>query len=323
VNLEGKVGDEIHLDSPQGRIVRWHDFHDAITGAGAESSVIRGRLAQRPGHHIVLAEVKVGDLPQWQVFKLHVTDPEGEAKRAARTPREAPKDASWTCLDLVRQYNGDIKTIFKQKYLSPRPKTCSVRLGVDGFSAWTFAFWGDLPPEIDLSKVEQLMNGQGSILTPQNVPFRRFSEDKNIAFTSLWDNWPRSVTVPVGQGAEAVWLLLCGSTFPMQTGIANAEVRFRYADGQVDKMLLVPPLNFWMLCPWGGKDYDYNLDSFCLPMQPPPAVQLGHNCRAMVLSWKLRPDVALEHVTLETLSQDVVIGLMGVSLMNAKPAVTG
>jgi hypothetical protein len=38
----------------------------------------------------------------------------------------------------------------------------------------------------------------------------------------------------------------------------------------------------------------------------------------MVLSWKLRPGVALQDVTLETLSQDVVIGLMGVSLMNAK-----
>ena len=52
------------------------------------------------------------------------------------------------------------------------------------------------------------------------------------------------------------------------------------------------------------------------PKQPPPAVQLGHNCRAMVLSWKLRPAFDLKEVTLETLSQDVVIGLMGVSLMN-------
>jgi hypothetical protein len=34
----------------------------------------------------------------------------------------------------------------------------------------------------------------------------------------------------------------------------------------------------------------------------------------MVLSWKLRPGIQLESVSLETLSQDVVIGLMGVSL---------
>jgi hypothetical protein len=69
-----------------------------------------------------------------------------------------------------------------------------------------------------------------------------------------------------------------------------------------------------MLCPWGGEDYSYEHDAFCLPPQPPPQVQLGHNCRAMVLSWKLRPGVPLTSVTLETLSRDVVIGLMGVSL---------
>ena len=134
----------------------------------------------------------------------------------------------------------------------------------------------------------------------------------------MWDNWPRSVSVPVGKQAEAVWLLVCGSTNPMQTRIANAEVRFRYADGQMEKLELVPPLNFWSLCPWGGVDYNYETDAFCLPKQPPPTVQLGNNCRAMVLSWKLRPGVKLEDVTLETLSQDVVIGLMGVSLINPR-----
>ena len=266
---------------------------------------------------MVLVEVQVGDMPQRQVFKVHVTDPLGEAQVAARTPREAPKDARWTCLDLAPQYNGDIKTIFQQQYLSPRPKTCSVRVGVDGYSAWTFAFWGDRPPTIDLSNVEKLVQEPGAIITPQNVPFKRFAEAKNIAFTSLWDNWPRLVTVPVNRKAEAVWLLLAGSTFPMQTRIANAVVRFRYADGRVERLELVPPLIFWCLSSWGGGDYDYGLDEFCLPKQPPPTVQLGRNCRAMVLSWKLRSDTILKELTLETLSQEVVIGLMGVSLMRA------
>ncbi|MBI4028102.1 MAG: DUF4450 domain-containing protein [Verrucomicrobia bacterium] len=112
--------------------------------------------------------------------------------------------------------------------------------------------------------------------------------------------------------------MICGTTFPMQTRIANAEFRFRYADGRAEKLELTPPFNFWMLCSWGGSDYSYELDAYCLPKQPPPQVQLGNNCRAMVLSWKLRAGVKLVDVTLETLSQDVVIGLMGVSLSRAK-----
>jgi hypothetical protein len=103
----------------------------------------------------------------------------------------------------------------------------------------------------------------------------------------------------------------------MQTRIANAEISFRYADGQVERLELVPPLNFWSLCPWGDADYNYASDAFCLPKQPPSMVQLGRNCRAIVLSWKLRPGIPLKDLTLETLSQDVVIGMMGVSLMNA------
>jgi hypothetical protein len=102
----------------------------------------------------------------------------------------------------------------------------------------------------------------------------------------------------------------------MQGRIANAELRMKYADGVVEKLELVPPLNFWSLCRFGGADYDYKLDSFALPKVPPATVQLGNNCRAILLNQRLRPNVMLESVTLETFSQEVIIGLMGASLMN-------
>lgn len=319
VTLAGKVGEEVRLVVPQGQAVRWHDFHEVIEAQRSDGSMLHGFLASKPGHHMLQAEVKVGELPQWQLFKLKVSDPAGEARRVDQSPREAPKGAHWVCLDLAPYYNGDIKTIFQQQYLSPRPPTCSVRLGVDGYSAWTFPFWKESVPVIDLDHLNQLTDSQGRIMTSQNVPFHRIGAEQNTAFTSLWDNWPRSVTAPINQRAETAWLLVCGTTFPMQTRIANAEIRFHYSDGQVEKLELIPPLNFWTLCPWGGEDYNYALDAFCLPPQPPPTVQLGRNCRAMVLSWKLRPDIRLKDITLETLSQDVVIGLMGISLMNPKP----
>jgi hypothetical protein len=318
VPVESKVGDAVRLAAPRGQAGAWRDFHGILDGAKVEGAAISGRLARKPGHHLVIADVKVGDLPQRQIFKVHVADPKAEADRAARTPREAPPNARWECLDLGAVCNGDVRTIYKQKYLSPRPKTCSARIGVDGWSAWTFPYWGNHPPAIDLGNLPKLAGPDGRLQTPQHVPFAKWAEEKNIAFTSLWDNWPRSVAVPVGKSAEAVWVLVCGSTNPMQFRFPNAEVRFQYADGQVENLDLVPPLNFWCLSSWGGLDYSYETDAFALPPQPPPMVQLGRECRAMVLSWMLRPGVKLEKVTLETLSQEVVIGLMGVSLMNPK-----
>ena len=121
-------------------------------------------------------------------------------------------------------------------------------------------------------------------------------------------------------------MLVCGSSNPMQCGIANAELRMRYADGVVETLELVHPRNYWTLCPLStsptapGQDtrnyYSYERDGFCLPKIPPAMVALGRNCNANLLGWRLRPGVALESVTLETLSLEVVVGLMGVSVMN-------
>ena len=316
VHVAGRVGDAIELTVPFGRAVAWRDLHQVIAAASGEGR-LRGRLAQKPGHHLVLAEVRCGELPRWQVFKLHLTDPEAELAHRTRTPHAAAPTAAWECLDLAPYFNGDVRTIFQQQYLSPRPATCSVRLGVDGYSAWTFPYWNLPPPKLDLSAVPALLDAHGRIMTPQHVPFTRFADDRNIGFTSRWYNWPTSLEIPIGRCADTIWLLVGGSTFPMQTRIANAEFRFRYADGEVEKLQLVPPYNFWMLSSWGGCDYSYEHDAFCLPPEPPPQVQLGRDCRAMVLSWKLRPGVPLAAVTLETLSEDVVIGLMGLSLQTA------
>jgi hypothetical protein len=244
-----------------------------------------------------------GDVPRYQLTKVRATTPVVE-------PLKVRAGATWKTLDISRHFNGDIRTIFQQKYASPRPATVSCRMGYDGWSAWTFQPWKISVPEIKLDKPGE------PVTTPQGVLFGKIGVEKNIAFTSRWDNWPKSVTVPVNARGEAVWLLVCGSTNPMQGRIANAVLRFRYADGKEETLELVPPLNFWSLCPFGRVDYDYKRDGFALGKEPPPQVKLGENCRAMVYGQKLRPGVALKDVTLETLSEEVVIGLMAVSMMN-------
>ena len=160
----------------------------------------------------------------------------------------------------------------------------------------------------------------GQLVTPQGVPFVAPTATRNVAFTSLWDNWPAQVTVPVNDSGAALWLLVAGSTQPLQGRIANSVVHFRYADGVDEQLELVPPLNFRMLCPWGGADYNQQIDAFALGATPPMMVQLGSNCRAMLYGWRLRQGVTLKEVTLEALSQEVVVGLMGVTLMKSEVA---
>lgn len=269
-----------------------------------------------PGHQLILKQI-AGDVPRYQLVKVHVP-----AKTNPKVLREAPAEAKWRPMNLSAVHNGDLRTIFKQRYASPRPDRVSMRIAYDGWGAWTFSrFWGIAVPEIGMDKVLSAdakggLIQDGQLVTPQRARFLAPLPEKNIAFTSLWDNWPKKITVPVNGKGEAVWLLVSGSTTPMQGKIANALIRFQYADGQQETLELIPPENFWSLCKYGNVDYTYARDGFSLPKEAPPMVELGTNCRAMVYGWKLRPGVALKQITLETLSQDVVIGLMGVSLMN-------
>ena len=225
-----------------------------------------------------------------------------------------------------------------------------MRIGFDSWSAWTFPHWGIRTPSVGmenalsadalsagpagwkldaapqgLKRIDKSMKPKvdliqgGHLVTPQHAHFLKPQPQKNIAFTSLWDNWPDAVTVPVDAKGDSVWLLVCGTTNPMQCKISNAVIKFRYQDGMEEKLDLVPPRNFWSMCGFGRVDYNYEREAFTLPKTPPAQVQLGTNCRAMVYGWKLRPGIALKDISLETLSQDVVIGLMAVSVMNPQP----
>ena len=173
----------------------------------------------------------------------------------------------------------------------------------------------DVPLKLSKTLPELLKVTDGMLETPQGAKFLWAPADKDIAFTSLWDNWPAKVQVPVNKKGDSAWLLVAGSTNPMQVRIANAVLRFEYADGVKEELELVNPMNFWSLSSFGhSKDYDYKADAFALPKEPPSMVQLGSNSRAMVYGWKLRRGVELKSVTLESLSEEVVIGLMGLSV---------
>ncbi len=323
VLIGGKRGDRVVLRARGARISSFSDPQGTLAGVELRGGAASGRLVGAVGFHTVPVRVDFGASPQWRLFRVKID----EAVRARATAGRPPARARWECIDLGRILNGDIRTIFQQRYLSPRPETVSMRVGSDGYSPWTFVYWNSGPPTITLDRVPAMLEGTDArrLRTPQGVPFAWTSEGRNVAFTSRWDNWPNRVSVRVGRTGAAAWFLVCGSTNPMQCRIANAVLRMRYADGAEETLELVPPVNYWNLCPIrvnflapgqeNRDDYTAKADAFCLPAVLPQTVQLGANCRAMLLQVPLLPGIVLERVTLETLSAEVVVGLMGLTVM--------
>jgi hypothetical protein len=282
-------------------------------------------LSNNKGFHTVIAKAEVGKTHQNSVFRIEVNDPKGDELQKARFVHEIPQNVIWETIDIRPLLNANITTIYQQKYLSPRPNTVSVRLGTDGYSPWTFWHWKSKLPEIRTDKVVNMLDDKNRIITPQGIPFNWNTGSNNVAFTSMWDNYPVKIDFPVNKSGNAVYFLVSGSTNVMQCQIANAVIRLNYSDGKTDSLELVPPVNYWNLSTISQNidqadkdprnDYTSEIDRFCLPEKLPEIVQLGENCRAMLLNLKLREGVSLKSVTLETLSQEVVVGLMGITLM--------
>ena len=304
VVVEGNIGDIIQLRAKDAQIVEFEDPQAVLENEKIEKGVLTANLTSNKGYHTVVAKSIAGKAPQWLVFRIKVNDPEGDALQEARFVNEIPANATWENIDISPLLNADVRTVYQQKYLSPRPNTVSCRLGTDGYSPWTFWHWKSVVPTIKLDKAEGSLDAKNRLVTPQGVPFSWNGGARNIAFTSMWDNYPARIDFPVNSKGNAVYFLVSGSTNVMQCQIANAVIRLNYGDGQTDSLELVPPVNYWNLCAIASYaketdkppriDYTSKIDRFCLPAKLPEIVQLGENCRAMLLNLKLRKGIELK-----------------------------
>lgn len=324
--VETNVGELLTVNLPNTEIISVSDPQEVLGNVKLSGGKMTAKAYSERNHHTVILTVRKNGFEQKRLLRLKVNNPERDKLNKSRFVESVPQNAKWKHISVDEYMNADVRTVYKQEYLSPRPNTVSLRIGSDGYSAWTFPYWDSKAPTITLDSVKLLQKGDHVLETPQRVPFRWNSDEKNIVFTSIWDNFPGRVSIPVHQKGEAVWFLVCGTTNPMQCQIANAVLRLKYIDGTEDKLELIPPVNYWNLshiyadATEPGQDsrtyYFAKVDRFCLPEKLPETVVLGKDCRAMVLNHRLPEGKILDRVELETLSNEVVVGLMGMSIMN-------
>ena len=224
-------------------------------------------------------------------------------------------------------FNSEVDDIFKNEYLSPRPMTTTLQIPKQGVGEWCHP---QQTAEINDSVFRTLIND--GIFPVAGVPFRTPAEGANIVYTSLWDNYPDSVVIPMKGRAERAYLLMAGSTNHMQSRIDNGLVIATYTDNTTDTLALRNPDN------WCPIEQDYYIDgkAFQAPQPRPYRVCLGTGDvsrdlgklldikgvygreipggAAQMLSMPLNPQKRLKSLTIRTLSNDVVIGLMAVTL---------
>ncbi len=269
-------------------------------------------------------------------------------KEPAEAELQQPRPAEGTAFDEVNTkscrmvnideaFNSNVTDIFQNKYLSPRSPYTTLCLPTQGIGDWCST---KRTAKIDDSGLRQ--QALDDVFTAVGIPFRTPQVGRNIAYTSLWDNYPDSITIPLKGKASHAYLLMAGSTNTMQSRFENGVIRIAYADGSCETLALQNPENW---CPI-EQDYDdapafalshprpYRVglmtgkvsrtlaldlggerkaQSADIPENKVPSLQIEGGA-AQLIDIPLNPKNKLCSLTLRSTANDVVIGLMSITL---------
>ncbi len=240
---------------------------------------------------------------------------------------EPVKGAKYHPQKVGNYFNANITDIFHQQYISPRAPYTTLQIPLQGIGEWCHPHYC---PDINDSVFRSKAHNDRFVVA--GVPFVTPQKGRNVIYTSLWDNYPDAVIVPLSGRAQRAWLLMAGSTNHMQCYVDNAIIVVDYTDGSADTLALQPPYNW---CPI-EQEYYVDRQAFCTVEPRPYRIALGTgdvsrdlgsvlNIKgvygreipgggAQMLSMPLDSRKKLRSLTLRTLSNDVVVGLMGVTL---------
>lgn len=303
------------------------DRYDSIVFVAPGKCILAGELADSEGVRFVDADSLKADILA-QLQQLPTASP-GIEQTMFAGPYTSPEDYQHGVeagqivpvkLQEHRKATIPVKDIFRQHYSSPRNKTVTLSMPTQGIGEWchptdTFLVsTGDLPGEQGVSRVGKLESGA------------------KAQFVSLWKNFPDRLSFKLPKRhASRVYLKMCGTTNPMQSRIVNGVVRVRYTDGTCDELQLINPINWWPVeqelvqgmptfyLRQYGEDVDppYRMSLRTGRIYRPDARKLNASTdggAANLLELPLNPAKTLKRLELECHSNDVVIGLMEVSL---------
>jgi hypothetical protein len=270
-----------------------------------------------PGHHTFFSHVVQNQVSWWQPINIQIP---GAPNPPTQTPASTPKK-SLEMIDLTRYFNDKVTQIFKNKYLSPRTPYCSLQIPTQGIGNWT-SF--NQTARIDDTGLRQAASPTGILILSTGLPFKTPSDPNanNIAFTSQWNNYPRQFTIPLTGTARHVYLLLAGSTNPMETHIDNGEILLTFADNSTQRIPLINPTN------WAPIEQDYavndttpggnsgvsRLSLATAQLYTPHGFSRPPGGAATLLDFPIQSAKPLKSLTVHTLSNTVVIGLMSLTL---------
>ncbi len=321
-------GEHVEVHFPDAVVVKVFDPQQVLQHTQLSTGKLNATLSGEPGNRTVFVQLKNGMFSYWYPLCFELKSKNKQAKITLDLSAANWAGQKFETQDLSAYFNDKVTQIFSNKYLSPRPKTTTLQLPVQGIGDWTHP---NLKPEINDIGLRRLAGIKSEVVLPSGIVFKTPGDTlkKNILFSSQWDNYPRKVEIPLSGKASAAFFLLAGSTNPMQSRMDNGLITIQYTDGSVEKLALRNPENWWPI----EKDMFSDGFAFFTGAERPLRIHLktgmmvGHaegaawngkdidGGAATALGIALDAKKTLSGITLSTLCNDVVIGIMGITLV--------
>jgi len=318
-------GENIKLKSGKAGFINYFDPQNAMANPLLSSHNFEAKVNATEGAKTFFLQVKQGATKYWLPVCFKVI------KQINKPMQSTASSYNFEKIDLSNYFNDEVTNIFKNQYLSPRPNTITLQLPTQGIGNWAYPL---TTANIDDSGLRKRASAKNEIVIENKIPLATPSQSgtKNIVFTSQWDNYPKEVTVPLNGKSSHAFFLMAGSTNPMQSRITNGEIIIEYKDGTNDTLQLKNPENWWPV------EQDYYDDGYAFTTNAPKPLRVylktGEESRtfnkfitikgfsnrgidggaATVLDMPLNSSKELKSLHLKTIANDVVIGLMSVTL---------
>jgi hypothetical protein len=245
----------------------------------------------------------------------------------------ASTSANYETINIDSHLNASVSDIFKHQYLSPRSPYTTLQIPKQGIGEWCHPQQTAAVNDSGFRKkvTANIFN------TPFGIPFQTNGDTgKNIAFTSLWNNYPQKINIPLSGKASHAYLLMAGTTNHMQCHITNGAVTIHYADGSEDSLQLINPET------WLPIEQDLYTDGYAfrsrLPQPYRVAFKTGFVSRNLGKESNISPNEVygrsidggagilvdlplnskkeIKSLSVQTIANDVIVGLMGITLLH-------
>ncbi len=308
----GLPGESVLLTATRGRFTK---FRDSSSGLGnpkisADTKQFSAQLPTQSGVYTYFVQVERDDVRFWVPIEVDVQAAEENAPvsdiKLIAIPVKLNKFHNQRLADLHKNSYGPR---VEEPYWVLNKNFCGITEGVRTVQANGRTWWEGHEHRNDLSKFTdtyRLEVANGQFVSDNGIPFAIPATGKDAVFTSLYDNFPDSVRIPVKTRGRKICFLVAASISTAQSRMENARITAVLGDGTRRTLSLRDPENIddWL---GSGTGIPY--------VQSGRVQSLGKYTHAVLQEIELGDEKEIQSVILETRTNETMVGLLGMTVM--------